>query len=124
MATHGDPSLLVGAAAAGAGTAGGTATPLSARAAEAAAFADLAEELRVLRDGRHPDPAAALARAGALWRAVLLACGAEGPLPDSLRQGVARLALAMLVELGKPAPDLGLMLGIAETLQAGLTDLN
>ncbi|ONG55679.1 hypothetical protein BKE38_08825 [Pseudoroseomonas deserti] len=96
----------------------------SARAAEAAAFAALADELRLLRDGHHPDPEAALERAGALWRAVLLACGAEGSLPESLRQGVARLALAMLVELDQPEPDLRLMLGIAETLQAGLTDLH
>ncbi len=116
---RGTLAMLDGAAATPDGT-----TDWSGRAAEAAAFAALAGELRALRDGHHPDPEAALERADGLWRAVLLACGAEGSLPDSLRQGVARLALAMLVELDQPSPDLALMIGITETLQAGLTDLH
>jgi hypothetical protein len=94
------------------------------RAAEAAAFAIMVEELRQVEEGGHADPEAALERARGLWSAVLLACGAEGALPDSLRQGVARLGLAMLIELDQPFPDLSLVIQISETLRAGLTDLH
>lgn len=86
--------------------------------AEAGALAAVLQDLQALRDGQVM-PAEGLRRSRRLWQSVLIALAdPASDLPPPLRQGLARLGLAVLAELARPQPDFDLLIAINTQWQA------
>lgn len=95
--------------------------PGRGRAQEAAAFRLVQRQLRASRAAGPEAQGAALQRLRRLWQAVLLALAhPDNPLPETLRQGLGRLAATVLQECARPRPDLELLLLLNGQVLAGL----